>query len=106
MSGDPGKALARLLCATFATFGGDVRIEQLGRNDWASVTFSGTQHRLRVVLDGAGAAGAGADFLQQMGEIDLPIPGHIIADVGLLAEGRNDAGDHAELELEILTIEE
>jgi hypothetical protein len=106
MSGHVGKALARLLGVYFVYFRGSVTAEPLGRSDWASVTFTGAQHRLRLTLDGPGAAGAAADFLASMGNLDLPIPGHITADIALLADGRSDAGDHAWLELEILTIEE
>lgn len=106
---DLGRALERLVSATFGTFrdtGGRVRAEALGQNDWASVTFSGAQHRLLIILDGPGAAGAAADFLAVMTEVELPITGHIVADVALLADARSDSGDHAWLELEVLTIED
>jgi hypothetical protein len=74
--------------------------------DWASVTFCGARHRLRVRLEGSGAVGAAADFLGDLGERDYALPGHLLADIALLAEERGDGGSYAALEIEALTIEE
>ena len=106
MSKDPGLPLARLLGVNFVNFVGSVSVQPLGRADWASVTFTGARHRLRLVLEGQGAVGAAADFLERMADLDLPIAGHIVADLALLAEERRDGGAYAALDLEALTIEE
>lgn len=109
MSVDPGQALAeqiRMDIVNFMNFVGFVSVEALVREDWASITFSGARHRLRVTLDGPGAVGAAADFLERLPELDFPIPGHIVADVTLLAEERRHGGAYASLELEALTIED
>lgn len=104
MSDPVGEALVRVIRATFADFAGIVAVEALSRAEWASVTFSGARHRLRAVLEGPGAVGAAADFLDTMAKVDLPIAGHIVADIDLVAEERRDGGFYACLELEALTI--
>ena len=101
-----GERLARMVSATFGTFRGETRVEPIEQTDWASVTFTGARHRLRVILDGEGAVGAAADFLEKLPDLDLPIPGHIVAEVALVAEERDDNGRYAALELEALTIED
>jgi hypothetical protein len=109
MKGAIAKALVRCMSVNFvnlSTRSIAVRVEHLGATDWASVTFSGAQHRVRVTFDGAGAAGAAADFLGVMGDVELPLSGHIVADLSLRAEARTDSGDHAWLELDILTVED
>jgi hypothetical protein len=90
----------------FVNFGGAVDVQLLDSAHWASVTFAGARHRLRVVLEGTSAIGAAADFLAALPELEFTIPGHIVADVALVAEERGDAGDYAVLELEALTIDE
>ena len=68
--------------------------------------FAGARHQLRVALEGAGAVGAAADFLHALPQLELAIPGYIVADIALVAEERGDGGDYASLELEALTIED
>lgn len=104
MTGPTGAALARVLTVNLMTFAGNLRVEPLAETEWASVTFTGARHRLRVTLDGEGAVGAAADFLGRMPDLDLPIPGHIVADMALIAEERRDSGCYACLEIEALTI--
>ena len=107
MSADAGQALARVvrgMIVNFMNFVGSVSVETLEKTDWASVTFTGARHRLRAVLEGPGAVGAAADFLQEMPELDLPIPGHIVADIALVSEERRKG--YACLELEALTVED
>ena len=109
MSESIGKALERCLRVNFVDFagsGGAVRVETVAQDDWASVTFSGARHRVRITLDGQGATGAAADFLAVMSDVELPTPGHIVADLSLRADARSDSGDHAWLELDILTVED
>lgn len=106
MSRSTGDRLARVVTANIGTFGGSIRVEPFEQTGWASVTFTGARHRLRVTLAGDGAVGAAADFLAQLPDLDLPLPGHIVADIALVAERRDDGGRYAELELEALTIED
>lgn len=106
MSRPIGERLARVVTANIGTFRGDVRVESLEQTDWASVTFTGARHRLRVTLRGDGAVGAAADFLERLPDLDLPVPGHIVADIALVSEERGDGGAYASLELEALTVED
>jgi hypothetical protein len=101
-----GSRLARVVSANIGTFHGVLAVETLEETDWASVTFTGARHRLRVTLEGEGAVGAAADFLERLPDLDLPMPGHIVADIALVAEERRDSGRYAALELEALTIED
>ncbi|HEX8366446.1 MAG TPA: hypothetical protein VF603_14290 [Allosphingosinicella sp.] len=100
------KGFSAALMSYFGYFRGLVTIDQLARTEWASVTFCGARHRLRVALRGLGAVGAAADFLADLPELEFEIRGHIVADVALLGEERGDGGAYAMLELEALTIEE
>lgn len=88
----------------FASAGGLVTAELLESTDWASITFTGARHRLRVELTGQGSVGAAADFLAALTDLELPIAGHIVADLALISEARRDGGGYACLELEALTI--
>jgi len=96
--------LERVLRSAFCGFGGTVTVATLSQTPWASVTFAGARHRLRLVIEGDGAVGAAADFLGGLGDMDLPLPGAIVADVALVSEERRDGGAYACLELEALTI--
>lgn len=106
MSRPLGERLARVVSAKIGTINGETRVESLEQTDWASVTFTGARHRLRVTLEGDGAVGAAADFLATLPDLDFPIPGHIVADIALVAEERGANGRYAALELEALTIED
>ena len=109
MTSHPADFLSRAIRAigvNFVNFAGSVTANPLSSEDWASVTFKGARHRIQVMLEGRGAVGAAADFLALLPEYEFSIPGHIVADIALLAEARRDGGDYASLELEALTIEE
>ena len=106
MTAQPGRRLANLIAMNFVNFTGKAAVEPIAQTEWASVTFTGARHSLRATLEGDGAVGAAADFLGAMGELELPIPGHIVADIALVAEERRDGGAYACLELEALTIED
>ena len=101
-----GKALSTLLGVNFVNFAGTISVEPVATTDWASITFSGARHRLLVRLEGAGAVGAAAQFLDELPALEVDIPGHILADLALIAQERDARGAYAALELEALTIEE
>lgn len=109
MSANPDRALAALLpawFADFADFAGRVAVERGSCDPWCSATFAGARHRLALIVEGDGAVGAAADFLADMAELELPIRGHIVADLALVSEARDDRGRWVRLELEALTIAE
>jgi hypothetical protein len=98
------QALVRALQASVTGFEGEASAEALGNAEWASVTFSGARHRLRLTLQGAGAAGAAADLLDRLDNLDFPLGEHFLADLALVAEQRSDGGSFVCLDLEALTI--
>ncbi|MGN5374743.1 hypothetical protein [Sphingomonas hankookensis] len=67
---------------------------------WASATFNGARHRLRVTGDGA----AFEHWIAALPEADLPLRGHLVADLQVVA--RTVAPDGIAFDLEILTVEE
>lgn len=103
---DAATALLRCLCATFGSFEGAFRVDELSSRSWASVTFSGARHRIAFSLVGAGAAGAAEAFVDRLDEAEFDLRGHIVADVALLAEDRSPSGDRVQLSLEVLTVED
>jgi len=79
-------------------------LEETTSRAWASVTFSGSRHELSFRLEGAGAGETAGRFLSSLASLDLPLPGHIVADIALVAEERRP--DRASIRLEALTVEE
>jgi hypothetical protein len=106
MIGAEAIAICAAVSETFGTFRGAARVERLAREEWASVTFSGARHRLGLTFEGAGAVGFAADLLERLPDLELAVPGCILADIALLAEARRDDGCYAYLELEALTIDD
>ncbi|MFN3387455.1 MAG: hypothetical protein ACK40O_00875 [Allosphingosinicella sp.] len=100
-----GKALRRLLAAQFPRFRGLVDVELVESSDWNSVTFTGARHHLRVLLEGEGAGAAASAFLEELIELELPITGHLVAEIGLRVDERRDGGAWARVELDALTVE-
>lgn len=47
---------------------------------WASITFSGSRHAIRMAFDGAEAAEAAEDLIAQLPEFEFSIPGQLVAD--------------------------
>ncbi len=63
---------------------------------WASATFNGARHRLTLTSDDAGLDA----WLATLGEAELPLRGHLVADVAVTARHDGTA------EVEVLTVEE
>lgn len=70
---DPGRALARALKSVYP----GLEIVESHARPWASVTFTGTRHRLRC----RGVMPAGIE------DAEFSLPGHIVADITARAEG-------------------
>ncbi|MEQ8826543.1 MAG: hypothetical protein RIC82_02040, partial [Parvibaculum sp.] len=47
---------------------------------WASITFSGTRHEVRLDFEGADAVAAGEEFIDELPEHEFRIPGQLVAD--------------------------
>lgn len=89
----------RLLDAALVANGPDLRICRHVTQDWASVTFGGARHCLTVEVP----AGPALDrWLASLPEADLPIRGHLVADVEIIAIAH--LGEVVRIDLEILTV--
>jgi hypothetical protein len=99
-------AATALLRALRAGVGGAVNfvLEELRSRAWASVTFSGARHEIAFRLEGGGAGEAAGRFLSGLGAAELPLRGHIVADIALVSEQRRP--DFASIRLEALTVED
>lgn len=103
---DAATALLRALCASFASFAGAFRIDELVCRSWASVTFTGARHRIAFSLEGEGAGAAADSFIERMGEAEFDLRGHILADIALVGEERSAAGERVQVRIEALTVED
>jgi hypothetical protein len=68
---------------------------------WASATFNGARHELRLEATDSPALEAWLDALP---EADLPLRGHLVADI--VVTGVTRAGGVATMTIEALTVEE
>ncbi len=98
----PARALAKAIRAAFGTFPGLIGIEPLARRDWASATFTGARHEVRIVLDGPGAEAAADRFLAGLDDHDFALRDHFVASAALADSRRAPGG--VELRIELLIV--
>ncbi len=101
---DSTSQFLRAATATFVNFG--VVVEEIRSRSWASVTFTGARHELTFRVEGEGAAAAADEFLGGVEAREFQLRGHIVADIALVSEERNDSGDWVRISLEALTVED
>ena len=100
MARDVGMVLARGLRGAAQIAGCPVDVVASDWRSWASVTFAGARHRLSLA---APASAALDHWLGTLAEQDFNLPGHLVADLNLVAVRRG--GALVEADLEILTVE-
>lgn len=98
---DAATLLERALLADAARTGVIVTVTEARSTRWASATFAGARHEM--LLEGSRGPAADA-WLGGIEEADLPIRGHLVADLKLIRVERSGAGFTAALE--VLTVEE
>lgn len=98
---DAAVALPRTIvrAARCAGVAADVEIRSSTR--WASATFTGARHELRVSFDRSGDA---LRWLRALPEADLPVTGHLVADLKIVA--LDHVGARSVATLEVLTVED
>jgi hypothetical protein len=101
---DATTALLRAVCATFGTF--ELVVEEIRSRSWASATFAGGRHELSFKIEGKGAGAAANSFLANLTAAEFDLRGHILADIALVSEERDDDGDLVRISLEALTVED
>lgn len=98
---DPVKAIVRRLhhnCRPFA----ELTLDHGESEEWNSLLFDGGRHRLKLCLRGSGREEVVDALPVWIADEGFTIPGHLIADIRLVAVNHGD--DHTELRLEALTI--
>lgn len=100
---DAATALLDAVRVHFVHYAGFV-LEEMRSRRWASVTFRGGRHELVFRLEGEGAEAAAGHFLSGLRARDFALPGHLLADLSLVAEERRPGC--ARIRLEALTVEE
>ena len=101
---DVGDELVRAICAGIGAACG-IEVEARTSRRWASVTFAGERHRLRLRLEGEGADAVADRLLRELAERDIPLRGHVLADIAPVLDERDADGRRVRLGLEALTVE-
>jgi hypothetical protein len=74
-----------LLSALLALGRGKGELVHHSERPWASVTFSGSRHRVRLAFFGAEAVAAGEALIEALPEHEFAIPGQLVADAAVVA---------------------
>lgn len=98
---DVTSLLERRLLLAAQVGGHGITIDAIESTPWASATFNGARHR--VGLGGRATAELEA-WLRALPEAELPLRGHLVADLALLSSETD--GDRLRAEIEVLTVEE
>lgn len=80
-------------------------LEHRGKS-WASATFAGMRHVLRLGFQGPGVA-TGEWLAGILPEHEFDLPGHIVADAAVIEQHRRTEGEpRLDLTIEVLTVED
>lgn len=101
---DATSAFLRSIALTFVSF--EVAVEEIRSRSWASATFAGARHELTFRIAGEGAAEAADEFISHLEAREFELHGHIMADIALVSEEREDGGNSVRISLEALTVED
>ena len=96
----------RLREAVLALAGPHARILAHQETNWASVTFTGTRHRMDLLFEGAEALEAGELFIAFLPEHQFAIPRQLVADATVTAVDHRFDPPRLELRCEFLLLEE
>jgi hypothetical protein len=96
-----------LLSALLALGRGQGELLRHSEQPWASVTFSGSRHRVRLAFCGAEAVAAGEALIEALPEHEFAIPGQLVADAAVIAiEHTALPRPRLEIEAELLLLED
>lgn len=93
--------LRRALVASATRASAAVIITRSDASRWASATFNGARHELVLA---ATASEAVERWLSDLPEADLPLPGHLVADLKIVAMAQSEQA--LTVTLEVLTVED
>ncbi|UVO51910.1 hypothetical protein M0208_15840 [Sphingomonas sp. SUN019] len=91
----PTVLLERAIAASATAYGITITFDATHMTAWESATFSGARHVLEAH---ATAAKAIDTWLAQLPEADLPLHGHLVADLAIIATARDGAGHRFTIE--------
>lgn len=98
---DAGTQLERALVRSAEAAGIMLTILTADGTQWASATFTGTRHWITIATVGSPLLDR---WLAGLSEAEFRLRGHLVADLVVTGERRD--GEHAEVEVEALTVEE
>lgn len=97
----------RLASALAALSGHQARISEHRETPWASVTFCGQRHALRLHFTGSEAVAAGEALIAVLPDHEFAIPGKIVADAAITQVcHRTLPNESLELALEFLLLDD
>jgi len=100
---DPASALIR---AVLTLARGEAQLEEHRGTAWASATFTGMRHVMRVTLAGREGVATGEWLASVLSDHEFCIRGHLVADIAISAVHRRAEGTPAmTLTIEALTVE-
>lgn len=73
----------RLREAVLTLAGGKGEVLHHSETAWASITFAGTRHRLRLAFEGDTAVAAGEELVAALPEHEFAIPRQLVADAAI-----------------------
>jgi hypothetical protein len=92
---DPTAMLGRALAASAARAGTPIRLADGTETPWHSATFSGARHAFAATApDGAGIT----TWLATIGQIELPLSGHLLADLAVTDQAVREGTRHFHIE--------
>ncbi|MXO56547.1 hypothetical protein GRI36_06595 [Altererythrobacter gangjinensis] len=65
--------------------GGQAIINRYSEHAWASITFSGTRHSVRLLFEGAKQTEAGETFIANLPDHEFTLPGQLVADATIVS---------------------
>ena len=71
---------ARVRRVVLALAGQHGEVQHHAEKAWASITFAGTRHTLRLLFEGSDAVAAGEDLVATLPEHEFAIPRQLVAD--------------------------
>jgi len=105
--GSPRRPWLPLLSALLALGRGKGELVRHSEQPWASVTFSGSRHRVRLAFTGAAAVAAGEELIDALPDHEFAIPGQLVADAAVTAVEHTALPEpRLEIEAELLLLED
>ncbi|MFM5885981.1 MAG: hypothetical protein ACKOQ3_11790 [Novosphingobium sp.] len=86
---------------------GEAELLSHAERAWASVTFSGSRHTVRLAFTGAGSIAAGERLIDALPEHEFAIPRQLVADAAVVAVIHSALPEpRLEVEVELLLLDE